>query len=558
MTTHPEIRPDKNGNFVTRHIRDFRDGAGRSNSVPVPVAPGELVTCSFCSTQFTRGAIHRCKVKDLIDVTAHTKSILKACQQAGGRPLIVGGSVRDAILNRLDGNKSYKPKDIDIEVYGIEDPATLIQHLSTRGTVNETGVSFGVIKIKLGDEDFDVSLPRRDSKSGTGHRGFDVEFDPTIGEVEAFGRRDFTINAMGYDVDTQELVDPYGGTQDLADGILRHTTSAFAEDPLRVLRGVQFAARFGFDMAPETADEAARIKDSFNDVAVERVWGEFEKIFEKGTHISKAIGVLKETGWMEHFPELGRMEDVEQDPNWHPEGNVLVHLGMAADKAADMAVNGTDRFESLDDDTRKLLVFTAMVHDLGKFGEGTQVHVHEDGTLDKITSLGHPELGEEPIRAFAKRIGAPKSLVDPAVKLVREHMSHVATTDGVPSSRAIRNLVRRLGDSDDGANLRNWAILVDADHGGRGTSSRNGTGWVWYDKASEIDSVRPAKPFVNGGMLKDIGLKPDPIFKEIIQAAQAAQDNEEITDAISGEAWAREYITRNGLDKLSPTPARIR
>jgi hypothetical protein len=200
-----------------------------------------------------------------------------------------------------------------------------------------------------------------------------------------------------------------------------------------------------------------------------------------------------------------------------------------------------------------MLVFAAMTHDLGKFGEGTQIITREDGSIEKITSQGHPDLGMEPIQSFANRIGAPRSIVDPALKLVRDHMSHTAAGENEPSSRAVRNLVRRLGDGSDGATIRNWAILVDADQGGRGEASGKGTGWVWYEKAKAINNIVPPRLLVSGNLLKDLGLPPGEIFRNIINAGRIAQDDEIITDAESAEAWAIKHITDNNLRGLVVT-----
>jgi tRNA nucleotidyltransferase (CCA-adding enzyme) len=538
---------------VTRHVNMFKKLKDRSQSAPKPkVQTEDLVTCSFCATTRPRGTVHRCNVGPLIELSSSTKSVLKAIRQAGGTPIIVGGSVRDAILNAEKGAGTYQAKDIDIEVFGIEDPALLKDYLARRAPVDERGVSFGVLTMQMGGTDYDISLPRRDSKSGRGHKGFDIEVDPTLGEVEAFGRRDFTINAMGFDPTKEELVDPYGGTQDLYDRVLRHTTPAFSDDPLRVLRGVQFAARFGFDMAPETVEESARIKDSFGEIATERVWGEFEKILTKGTHVSKAIHVLQDTGWMDHFPELGRMADVPQDPKWHPEGDVLTHLGLAADRAIEKSISA-DAVKA-----RPLVVFTALVHDFGKYGDGTQIHKNPDGTLDKITSYGHDDMADEAIDSFAARIGAPRSLSDPAKKIVREHMSHVTAGDGEPSSSAVRKLVRRLGDGSDGATLANWARVVDADHGGRAEASVDGSGWKWVEKARQLDSIVPRKPLLRGGMLDELGVPKTPVMGEIIKASIVAQDNEEFTDHDGAREWARNYIAGMSFPtaRIAPIPRR--
>ncbi len=146
-----------------------------------------------------------------------------------------------------------------------------------------------------------------DSKIGDGHRGFDIRIDAQLDEVQAFGRRDLTINAMGWDPLTQELVDPYGGLADLESGILRHTTEAFDEDPLRVLRAVQFTGRFGFDVAPETADRCRALAGAFTQLPTDRVWGEVAKIATKASRPSKSLHALHQTGWEQHFPRTGRV-----------------------------------------------------------------------------------------------------------------------------------------------------------------------------------------------------------------------------------------------------------
>lgn len=208
----------------------------RSDDIELPT-DGEAVRCPLCGRFRSRVDDHRCPVPGLINPTAPTRTVLDAIITGGGRPLFVGGAVRDAVLSRLH-SEPVDGKDIDIEVYGI-DAETVVEAVSATGAqVDEVGASFGVIKAVLDGEDFDISLPRRDSKTGSGHRGFRVDVDHTLDVTEAAGRRDFTINAMSFDADTGELIDPYAGAVDLDDRVLRHTGDAFADDPLRVLRGV--------------------------------------------------------------------------------------------------------------------------------------------------------------------------------------------------------------------------------------------------------------------------------------------------------------------------------
>jgi tRNA nucleotidyltransferase/poly(A) polymerase len=248
-----------------------------------------------------------------IELPDYTSNILSDIRQAGGRALIVGGAVRDSILG-------HSPKDIDFEVYGLsyED---LSQILSKYGKSDLVGQSFGVIKFVGQDgSDFDFSLPRLDSKSGVGHKDFDVQVRSDLTPEQAAARRDFTINAISYDPMTGEIIDPYNGRQDLQNKILRHTSDSFAEDVLRILRGMQFSSRFGFDIAPETAELAQSIRTEYQHLPKERVYEEFKKLVTKGIEPGKALDFLYTTGWSENFPEIHDLKNTPQDSEWHPEG----------------------------------------------------------------------------------------------------------------------------------------------------------------------------------------------------------------------------------------------
>jgi tRNA nucleotidyltransferase (CCA-adding enzyme) len=193
------------------------------------------------------------------------RAIARALRDAGGRAFVVGGSVRDRLLG-------LPPKDIDLEVYGLR-PADLRAHLEAFGPVQTVGESFTVYKVG----DIDVALPRRESKSGRGHRGFDVEGDPFMPVADAARRRDFTVNAILWDPLSDEYLDPFDGRRDLAERRLRAVDArTFGEDSLRVLRAVQFAARFDFTIAPDTAALCRAIP--LDDLPAERIWGEFEKL----------------------------------------------------------------------------------------------------------------------------------------------------------------------------------------------------------------------------------------------------------------------------------------
>jgi tRNA nucleotidyltransferase (CCA-adding enzyme) len=497
------------------------------------------VDCPNCGTSRTRGQAHRCAALGLVPVDGPTGKVLAAIRLAGGRPLLVGGAVRDALHARLGGTAQAAPKDVDIEVFDLPSFDPLMPALTRLARVDEAGRSWGVLKLAVDGTDFDISMPRTETKDGDGHRGFAVFTDPHLGEVEAAGRRDFTINAMGYDPETGELVDPYGGAADLAAGALRHTTKRFAEDPLRVLRAAMFAARYNLTLDPATVELAASISDQFDTIAKERVWGELVKLTGKGTRISAGLDVLHATDWERHFPELAACRDVPQDPAHHAEGPVHIHLGLAADAAAAIAER-----DGLAEQDRHLLVLAALCHDFGKAAPGgTQIHYRDNGTVEKITSRGHAQLGRDATRAFLVRLGAPERTVRRVVALVGEHMSH-ASADGTPTPTAVRRLARRLDAAD--LTLHDWARLVEADTSGRGPSSKASPADAWLAVAARLPAGgRAAAPLLRGEDLIAAGLTPGRSFSSIISASIAAQDAGEFTDAAGARAWLARHLVGN-------------
>jgi tRNA nucleotidyltransferase/poly(A) polymerase len=259
---------------------------------------------------------------------AYIHPILAAIQAAGGRPLIVGGAVRDALrgVDSKDFDQEY-----DIEVYNLPIDQ-LSELLAGFGRVDAVGRSFGILKLRTpAGHELDVSLPRRESKIGAGHRGFLAMPDPTMTPREAAARRDFTWNALAITPEG-ELLDFFGGAADLHAGIIRHTTAAFAEDPLRVLRAMQFAARFDMRLAPETAALCRTLLPEASTLATERIWGEWQKWAIKGRKPAAGLRVLAETGWISLYPEIEELIGCPQDPVWHPEGWSLIDLtGKARD-----------------------------------------------------------------------------------------------------------------------------------------------------------------------------------------------------------------------------------
>jgi len=369
-------------------------------------------------------------------------NILRALHAKGYRALIAGGAVRDDLLG-------LEPKDFDIEVYGTSfDDLTRV--LAQFGRIDLVGQTFGVIK--LGPYDF--SLPRRDSKTGKSHRDFLTTFDPEITPREACSRRDFTINAMAFDPIAGELLDFFNGREDLQKKILRATSSAFREDPLRVLRGMQFACRFNLTLDPATAAECRAIADQYSTIAQERIAEEFMKWVTKSAHPGRIIEYLAATGWIQHFPELAALRDVPQDPEWHPEGDVATHTMLVVDAAVQIAAR-----DLLENEARAVLVFSALTHD---FAKATTTALRDRNGRQRWTAYGHESAAGPLARAFLNRIGIKPAIVDQVVPLVENHLAHSSLRNDV-TPRTVRRLALRVAP----ASITQLIRLIEADHSGR-------------------------------------------------------------------------------------------
>jgi tRNA nucleotidyltransferase (CCA-adding enzyme) len=440
--------------------------------------------------------------------------ILAAIQAAGGQPLIVGGAVRDLLLG-------HAPKDLDVEVYRLN-VERLAAALAPFGRLDAVGRSFGVLKLRThAGEEFDFALPRRESKIGAGHRGFLAAPDPTMTPQEAAARRDFTINAMALTPDGQVL-DFFGGQADLRDRILRHTTMAFAEDPLRVLRGMQFAARFDMQLAPETAALGRALLPEAPTLAIERVWAEWVKWAGKSARPSAGLRVLEQTGWISLYPELVALIDCEQDSLWHPEGTVWQHSLFVCDAAAAVAER-----DGLAGEERAVLLFAALCHDLGK--PATTSH-DPDG---RIRSPGHAEAGIVLSEALLRRIGCPHDIVAQVAPLVREHMTHIGMA---VADRPVRRLALRLAP----ATIEQWGRLVEADHSGRPPLPPGNPGAEIVALAQRLGAAagRP-EPILLGRHLIEAGmLRPGPKLGALLRRAYQAQIDGSFATVEEGLEWA--------------------
>jgi tRNA nucleotidyltransferase (CCA-adding enzyme) len=445
-----------------------------------------------------------------------------------GRPRLVGGGVRDWLLG-------FQPKDIDVEVAGANFEG-LRSALSPFGATDVVGRSFGVVKVRsaaTGDE-YDFSLPRRESKTGAGHRGFAVAPDPGLGDDEAAARRDFTINAIAYDPASGALIDPHGGRADLAARVLRHTSPAFVEDPLRVLRAFQLAARLDFSLAPETAALSRSIADSFAELPVERVWGEWEKWAVKSVRPSRGLAVLEETGWLRHFPEVAALRGTPQEPEWHPEGDVFAHTGFCLD-----ALVGLEGWKSAEAPRRRMLSLAVLAHDFGK--PATTVRAERRGAL-RWVSPGHEPAGGPLAAAFLRRIGAPLELDEPVAALVVNHLLHHRGRDSGFTPSHIRRLARKLAP----ATIEDLALVMHSDALGRppkdASDSEPLIGQLRSDARELALAQQAPRPIILGRHLVELGRRPGPDFKPILAAAFEAQLDGVFSTELEGLTWLEGYL----------------
>ena len=418
---------------------------------------------------------------------------------AGGRALMVGGSVRDLLLGVRE------VKDVDLEVFGIA-PQALQEIIGAKYPFDACGLSFGVLKIQ--HLDIDVSLPRRESKRGEGHRGFLIDSDPTLSVKEAASRRDFTVNAMYYDPLAEAFEDPYGGVGDLRGRILRHVSPKFVEDPLRVLRGMQFVARFDLQPAPETVEICRSMQ--IEGLPPERLFEEWSKLLTKGIAIGRGLEFLRETGWVKHFPELKALIGCEQDPEWHPEGDVWEHTKLSLDAFARRRLG--DREEDL------VVGLAVVCHDFGK--PATTAY---DPKRGRIRSLGHDVAGKEPTLRFLRRLTNEERLLKEVPPLVVNHMRPYAMWQSKAGDAAIRRLAR------DVVRIDRLVRVARADEEGHPQGATVGASGsedlVWLAEAAERLRIADAapKPILMGRDLIGMGHAPSKQFRIWLDACYEAQ-----------------------------------
>ncbi len=452
----------------------------------------------------------------MTDELARARDIAAAVRDAGGRSFFVGGWVRDRIMGRPSTN-------IDIEVFGLaaDRVRTLLESM---GRVETVGASFQVFK--LGD--IDISLPRRDSKAGRGHRGFEVTGDPAMTVEEAARRRDFTVNAILWNPLTDEYLDPFDGRTDIERRILRVVDrTTFPDDSLRALRAVQFAARLDFVVDDQTRELCRAMP--LDDLPAERVWAEIEKTLmapRPSIGLALALDLLIVD---KLFPELKALDGCPQEPEWHPEGDVWVHTLQVVDQAR-------GRVDDLPRPQQIAMMLGALCHDLGK----PATTRFSDG---RIRSLDHEEQGVAPAMSLLDRLNVHTidgyDVRGQVAGLTAQHLKPGAwykVRDEVGDG-AFRRLAAKV-------DLELLARLAKSDCLGREPGRFDCTAMDWFlDRARQLGvEHKPPGPILLGRHLLELGMQPGPRVGQILKAVYERQMDGSVTTIDEAIAAAREMM----------------
>ncbi|MBQ6719464.1 MAG: tRNA nucleotidyltransferase [Oscillospiraceae bacterium] len=415
------------------------------------------------------------------------RKVAQLVAEKGGRTFYVGGFVRDALIHREN-------KDVDIEVHGIT-PRELEGILDSLGQRLAMGESFGIFGLK--GYSLDIAMPRKEAARGQGHKDFDIFVDPFIGTQAAARRRDFTFNALMQDVLTGEIVDHFGGVEDLKAGVLRHVNDeSFAEDPLRVLRAAQFAARFGFRVAEQTVSLCSGMQ--LQHLPRERIEGELKKALLKAERPSIFFEVLRKMEQLDHwFPELKALVGVKQNPVYHSEGDVWTHTMMVLDEAAKLRDHASNPY---------WFMLSAVTHDFGK-AVCTEEH---DGVLH---AYQHEIKGLPLAETFLRRITSETKLIEYVLNMVEYHMK----PNTVAGARSAKKVTTRMFDQS--VDPEGLICIALADDRGRITQTPATDHEAFLYERLEVFKELMTRPYVMGRDLIEAGLKPGVEFTEILEYA---------------------------------------
>lgn len=453
----------------------------------------------------------RFRIQDpaLADPLRHIEQLVR---RGGGRTWLVGGCIRDLALGR-------QPHDLDLEISGLP-PGQLHTLLTEQFSVQFVGKAFGLFKLQ--GLPIDISIPSRLLTDHEAAQGLLRQSDPGMDIDEALARRDFTINAMAWDPDTLEFRDPFNGRADLDAHVLRHISERFTEDPLRVLRGMQLAARFGLTAAPETLALCRTLTQEGQ--PRERLWAEWKKLLLQGVKPSLGLQFLRDCGWLRFYPELAALQGCAQDPVWHPEGDVWIHTLHCLDWFALECAGKPD-----DDLITGLGI---LCHDFGKPATTTTDY-------GRVTSRGHDQEGEVPTRRFLERLTNQEDLINQIIPLVLYHLRPRALYDANASDSAVRRLARQV------KRIDRLVRVARADHAGRPPKPFDGFpagAWLLERARSlEVEDQAPA-PLVLGRHLLELGMLPGPRLGEILDDCYEAQLDGLFTTLDEGLVFAKTQL----------------
>lgn len=484
-------------------------------------------------------------IKNNLVLPSSMTRLLTELNKLGHTTLLIGGCVRDAYLG-------IKPKDIDIEVYGIN-YEKLEQFLSAYGRVDIVGKTFGVIVFTHYESSmrYDFSIPRKENKLGVGHTGFDITLDANLSVKEAAERRDFTFNALAYDPMTDELHDYYGGIGDLENKIIRHTSDKFEDDFLRIIRAMQFQCRFDFDIHYTTLYKIQKMlsyKDShietneFNLLSKERVFEEWMKWAEKGINHSRIFKFMRDTHLINYYPELKALKETPQDEIWHPEGDVEIHTTLCLKK-----IDRIVKENNITGREKAILVLAVLFHDIAK--PPTTERKEKRGRMC-ITSEGHEEMGGVMTKDILSRMGFHAEIIEPICALITNHLAGVHLSSIAVSKGKVK-FVKKLSRKLHPATIQQLLYVMDADTNGRGgTEHKEPSGAKeMAEIANQVHvTTKQYEYILMGRHLIEAGMKPSPEFGLILKASYEAQENGEFNNIDDAKLWLKEWLIKR--DKL--------
>ena len=480
--------------------------------------------------------------------------VARTVEVAGGRALLAGGCVRDMLLERV-------PKDFDVEVYGLT--AEHLERLARdHGRVNAVGKAFGILKLTPRDGvELDLSLPRRDSKIGAGHRGFLVKTDPSMSYADACRRRDFTLNAMLGDPLTGEVIDPYHGRADLDLRLLRVTDAErFADDPLRVMRGVQLAARFALRVDAESLAVMRGMLPHLSELPHERMWEEWKKLLaahrpSTGLLLAREAGVLAAL-----YPALHALAGASVPPHLPGDGDAWQRTLTAVDRISDLLAptpptstrtqEAAPPFSPRTRGEREALSGAdgpAPAPRAGRAGVGASPSPHAGPAEEKdfllplrlaaLCALLSPADAAELLR----QIGADQGLRGRAMALVEQVGWPAAGPDRDLSDGRVRRLAATLSP----ATVRELILLLTA------LAAEPRLVAALAERAAALEVLDgPPRPVLRGQDLIDLlGLAPGPAFRHILALADDLRDDagwtrEQVLDLLGGVADAETALVR--------------